>query len=106
MCLDARAPHALTVAACPNFQSSVNNPGGAQSVLYQSTDGAASWQYLGDAAHAPSEVNITALAVAPERPGSVVVGMENGEVWRVSPEAEWTPLATGLPRVLALLAVD
>ncbi len=105
MCIDARAPHPLTVAACPNFQSTYRNPGGAQSVLYQSTDGATTWRFLGDAAHAPSEVNITALAVAPERPGSVVVGMENGEVWQVSPEAEWTPLATGLPRVQALLAL-
>lgn len=106
MCVDARAPHALTAAACPNFQSSYRNPGGAQSVLYQSIDGAATWRSLGDAAHTPSQVNITALAVAPERPGSVVVGMENGEVWAVSPEAEWTPLATGLPRVQALLALD
>jgi hypothetical protein len=29
--------------------------------------------------------------------------MENGEVWQVSPEAEWTPLASGLPSVQALL---
>jgi photosystem II stability/assembly factor-like uncharacterized protein len=103
MCIDARAPHALTVASCPNFQSSQRNPGGAQSMLYQSTDSATTWRSLGDAAHAPSAVNITAIAVAPERPGSVVVGMENGEVWQVSPEAEWTPLASGLPTVQALL---
>jgi len=103
MCIDPRAPHALTAAACPNFQSSMRNPGGAQSMLYQSTDGAASWRSLGDAAHAPSAVNITAIAVSPERLGSVVVGTENGEVWQVSPEAEWTPLASGLPSVQALL---
>ena len=105
MCIDARAPHALTVASCPNFQSSQRNPGGAQSMLYQSTDGATTWRSLGDATHAPSAVNITAIAVAPERPGRVVVGMENGEVWQVSPEAEWTPLASGLPPVQALLSI-
>ena len=74
-------------------------------MLYQSTDGAATWRAIGDAAHAPSAVNITALAAAPERPGSVVVGMENGEVWQVSPEAEWSPLASGLPPVQALLSL-
>jgi photosystem II stability/assembly factor-like uncharacterized protein len=105
ICIDARAPHALTVASCPNFQSSMRNPGGAQSMLYQSTDSATTWRSLGDTAHAPSAVNITAIAVAPERPGSVVVGMENGEVWQVSPEAEWTSLASGLPPVQALLPV-
>jgi photosystem II stability/assembly factor-like uncharacterized protein len=105
MCIDPRAPHALTAASCPNFQSSMRNPGGAQSMLYQSTDGATTWRALGDATHAPSTVNITAIAVAPERPGSVVVGMENGEVWRVSPEADWTPLASGLPPIQALLSV-
>jgi len=106
MCIDARAPHALTAAACPNFQSSVSSPSGAESVLYQSTDGATTWRSLGDTAHSPSSVNITAIAVSPERAGSVVVGMENGEVWRVSPDAEWSPLATGLPRVQALLAFN
>jgi photosystem II stability/assembly factor-like uncharacterized protein len=105
ICIDARAPHALTVASCPNFQSSMRNPGGAQSMLYQSTDGATTWRALGDTAHAPSAVNITAIAVAAERPGSVVVGMENGEVWQVSPEAAWTSLASGLPPVQALLSV-
>jgi photosystem II stability/assembly factor-like uncharacterized protein len=105
MCLDPRAPHALTVAGCPDFQSSYRKPEGAQSMLYQTIDGANSWRPLGDAAHAPSNVNITAVAVAAEAPGTVVVGMENGEVWQVSPEAEWTPLATGLPPVQALLAL-
>jgi hypothetical protein len=73
-------------------------------VLYQSNDGATTWRSLGDAAHSPSSVNITAIAIA-ERPGSVVVGMENGEVWHVSSTAEWAPLATGLSAVQALLHV-
>jgi photosystem II stability/assembly factor-like uncharacterized protein len=106
MCIDGRAPHALTVASCPNFQSSQHSPDGAQSVIYQSTDGATTWRSLGDAAHAPSAVNITAITVAPERAGSVVVGMENGEVWQVSPEAEWTLMASDLPPIQALLALD
>lgn len=103
MCIDARPPHALTVASCPNFQSSYADPGGAQSMLYQSTDGAASWRSLGDAAHAPSAANVTALAPSAQRPGSVVVGTDNGEVWQVSAETEWTPLASGLATVQALL---
>ena len=106
ICIDTRSPYALTAAACPNFQSTVSDPGGAQSVLYQSTDGARSWRSLGDAAHTPSAANITAIAVDPSGPGRVVVGMENGEVWRVNPEAEWVPLASGLPRVQTLLSVD
>ncbi|HZT05936.1 MAG TPA: hypothetical protein VFC51_02830, partial [Chloroflexota bacterium] len=102
ICVDARPPYALTAAACPNFQSTESDPGGAQSVLYQSTDCARSWRSLGDAAHTPSAANITAIAVDPSRAGSVVVGMENGEVWRVSAYAEWSRLARGLPRVQAL----
>jgi photosystem II stability/assembly factor-like uncharacterized protein len=104
ICIDPRAPHALTAAACPNFQSSYKDPGGAQSVLYQSTDGGDSWCSLGDSAHSPSAANITALAPA-ERPGSVVVGTDNGEVWLVTGEAEWAPLASGLSTVQALLSL-
>jgi hypothetical protein len=32
--------------------------------------------------------------------------MENGEVWQVSPEAEWTLMASDLPPIQALLALD
>jgi photosystem II stability/assembly factor-like uncharacterized protein len=105
MCVDSRAPYALTVGCSPNFRSSHRDPDGAQSMLYQSIDGGATWRSLGDAAHSPSAANLLALAPA-ERPGSVFVGTDNGEVWYVSPDAEWTSLATGLPPVQALLAID
>ncbi|HEY7064115.1 MAG TPA: hypothetical protein VII06_21730 [Chloroflexota bacterium] len=106
ICVDARAPHALTVAGAPTFRSCVGDPGGAQAMVYQSTDGGTTWRSLGDAAHSPSAANLMAVAPAASRSGSVVVGTETGEVWHVSPEAEWTPLASGLPPVSALLSVD
>jgi len=33
----------------------------------------------------------------------VLVGTDTGEIWRVSPAAEWTLLASGLPMVQAVL---
>jgi hypothetical protein len=105
MCIDARAPHALTVASSPNFRASYRDPEGARSMLYQSTDGGDSWRSLGDEAHSPSAANLTALLPGDE-PGSVIAGTDSGEVWRVSSGAEWTLLASGLPHVQALLALD
>ncbi len=106
MCIDMRAPHALTVGCAPSFRSSAHDPAGADSMLYQSSDGGTTWRPLGDPAHSPSRANVTALAPAAARSGAVLVGTDNGEVWRVSPEAEWTPLASGLPWVEALLPLD
>jgi photosystem II stability/assembly factor-like uncharacterized protein len=103
ICADTRAPYALTVAAAPGAFSSVDDPGGAQAMLFQSTDDGQTWRSLGDAEHSPSAANLLAVAPAPDAPGSVVVGTETGEVWRVSAAAEWTLLASGLPRVHALL---
>jgi hypothetical protein len=105
MCIDARVPHALTVASAPNFRSSYRDPDGAQSVLYQSVDGGDTWRSLGDAVHSPSAANLTALAPGDES-GSVFVGTDSGEVWRVSSSAEWALLASGLPHVQALLPLD
>jgi hypothetical protein len=102
MCVDPRAPHALTVGCTINYRSSHRDPKGADSMLYQSTDGGDSWRSLGDAAHSPSAANLTALAPA-EESGSVFVGTDSGEVWLVNPSAEWTQLASGLPFVQALL---
>lgn len=106
LCIDSRAPHAVTVGCAPTFRSAHADPDGAQSMLYQSTDGGSTWRSLGDAAHSPSAANVMALAPAAEASGSVLVGTDNGEVWQVSPDAAWTLLASGLPRVQALLAVD
>jgi photosystem II stability/assembly factor-like uncharacterized protein len=103
MCVDPRAPHALTVACAPSFRSSYRDPDGAQSMLYQSIDGGSSWRSLGDGAHSPSAANLTALVPGAEESGSLLVGTDSGEVWRVSAAAEWTLLASGLPFVQALL---
>lgn len=106
MCVDARAPHALTVACAPTFLSSHKDPAGAQSMLYQSIDGGSTWRSLGDAAHSPSAANVTALVPGAGESGSVLVGTDSGEVWRVSAAAEWTLMANGLPFVQALLPLD
>ncbi len=105
MCVDSRAPHALTVGCTINFRSSFRDPEGAHSMLYQSTDGGNTWRSLGDDAHSPSAANLTALMQG-EEPGSVVVGTDSGEVWQVSAAAEWTLVASGLPHVQALLTLD
>jgi photosystem II stability/assembly factor-like uncharacterized protein len=102
MCIDPRAPHALTVGSSPSAGSSHRDPGGAKSVLYQSVDGGESFRSLGDAAHSPSAANILAVTPAADA-GNVLVGTDTGEVWHVTPQAEWRLLASGLPMVQALL---
>jgi photosystem II stability/assembly factor-like uncharacterized protein len=106
MCIDPRPPHALTVGCAPSAFSSHRDPGGAKSMLYQSVDGGDTWRSLGDADHSPSAANILAVAPALEGAGSVLVGTDTGEVWRVSPSAEWTLLASGLPMVQAVLPLE
>ncbi len=106
MCIDPRAPHALTVGCAPSAFSSFRDEGGAKSMLYQTVDGGDTWRALGDADHSPSAANILAVAPALEGAGSVLVGTDTGEVWRVTPAAEWTLLASGLPMVQAVLPVE
>jgi hypothetical protein len=104
MCVDPRPPFAFTVPAMPDVRSSVNDPGGAQAMLFQSTDDGATWRSLGDQAHTPSSVRLTAITPDPEANSSVLVGTETGEIWRVAPDATWTQVSEGLPAVQALLA--
>ncbi len=106
MCLDPRPPFALTIPAVPDVRSSIKDPDGAGSMLFQSVDEGTTWRSLGDAAHSPSAARLTAVAADPANAGGVIVGTETGEVWRVSPEATWTQLLEGLPPVQALLAVS
>jgi hypothetical protein len=103
LCIDSRPPHAVTVASAPTAFSSQKDPGGAQAVIYQRDDASGAWRSLGDAAHAPSPVNFHAVTPDPAVVSGVLVGTESGEVWRVSPTAGWTLLASGLPMVQALL---
>lgn len=103
MCIDPRAPHALTVASAPSARSSAGEEGGARAMLFRSEDGGGGWRSLCDAAHSPSAANFHGLAPDPEAPGGVVVGTDTGEIWRVSGAAEWTPAASGLPIVSAIL---
>jgi hypothetical protein len=42
--------------------------------------------------------------VDPDEVGGVIVGTDTGEVWRVSNDAVWTEVVTGLPAVLSLSA--
>jgi photosystem II stability/assembly factor-like uncharacterized protein len=106
MCVDPRAPHALTVGCAPSAFSSFRDEGGAKSMLYQSTDGGDTFRSLGDEAHSPSSANILSVAPAAEAAGVVLVGTDTGEVWRVTPDASWTMLASGLPPVHSLLQLD
>ena len=70
--------------------------------LNRSSDGGATWRSIGDAAHAPSAANFHAIIPDPETAGGVLVGTDTGEVWRVTPSAEWTRVTSGLPMVQAL----
>lgn len=103
LCIDPRPPHPVTVCASPTAFSSVKDPGGAQARIYQSTDLGESWRPLGDAAHSPSSPQFHAVVPDPEMIGSILVGTDTGEVWRVSPDAKWMLLAEGLPQVQAIL---
>jgi BNR/Asp-box repeat protein len=103
MCIDPRPPHVLTVPAVPDVRSSISDPGGSRAMLYRSEDDGQTWRSLGDPAHSPSEARFTAVVADPEGVGSVLVGTETGEVWRVTADADWTRLCEGLPAVQALL---
>jgi photosystem II stability/assembly factor-like uncharacterized protein len=102
MCIDSRAPYALTVAAAPHAFSSYKQEGGARAMLFRSEDEGHAWRSLCDPAHSPSRVNFHGLTADPEVPGGVIVGTDNGEIWRVDNEANWTEVITELPAVLSL----
>jgi hypothetical protein len=51
-------------------------------------------------------VNFHAVVPDPAVASGVLVGTETGEVWRVSPQANWLQLSADLPRVQALLPLD
>ncbi len=102
MCIDPRPPYALTVACAPSAFSSYKDPGGALAMLYQSEDDGETWGSLGDADHSPSAANFKSVTPDPEVTDGVLVGTDEGEVWRVSPAGQWTELANGLPLVQAI----
>jgi hypothetical protein len=105
ICIDSRAPHALTIGCAPTAFSSIKDDGGAKAMLYRSDDDGATWRSLGDPDHSPSAANFLSVTPDSEKAGWVLVGTETGEVWRVSPDANWTKLTDGLPAVQALLAL-
>lgn len=105
LCIDARAPHAVTVCSSPTAFSSAKDPGGAKAMVYQSVDLGESWRSLGDAAHSPSAAQFHTVTPDPDTVGGVLVGTDTGEVWRVGHDAKWTLLAEGLPAVQAILSV-
>ena len=104
MCIDPRSPYGLTIASAPTAFSSFKDDGGAQAMLFRSEDGGESWRSLCDTAHSPSAENIHGLTPDAEIPGGVVIGTDTGEVWRVSNDAQWTTLGSGLPAVLSVVA--
>ena len=102
MCIDHRAPYALTVAAAPTAFASHKEVGGAGACLFQSIDEGVNWYQLGDAQHSPSAVNFHGLGVDNSQPGAVLVGTDNGEVWRVSSPGQWQRVCHELPWVLSI----
>jgi photosystem II stability/assembly factor-like uncharacterized protein len=105
ICIDPRSPFALTLPTAPAVRSTISDAGGAQSVLFRSDDDGETWRSLGDADHSPSAARLTAVTPHAEQAGWVLVGTETGEVWRVSPDCDWTKLVEGIPPVLSLLAL-
>lgn len=105
MCIDDRAPHGLTVAAAPDAFSNFKQENGVGAMLFRSDDRGDSWRSLCDTAHSPSAANIHGLTTDPETTGGVLVGTDTGEVWRVSAEAHWTEVATGMPAVLTIATI-
>lgn len=104
MCIDSRAPYALTVACAPTAFSAHDREGGAGAMLYRSDDQGDSWRSLCDPAHSPSTANFHGLTVDPSRPGGVLAGTDTGEVWQVGEDGDWTGLAVDLPPVLSIAA--
>lgn len=106
MCIEPREPFSLTVASAPTAFSNYKDHGGAGAMLFRSTDHGASWRSLCDEAHSPSAANIHGLTPDPDQVGGVIVGTDTGEVWRVSNDAIWSEVASGLPAVLSLAATS
>jgi len=106
MCIDPRAPHALTVASAPTAFSHYKDEGGAQAMLYRTVDGGETWRSLCDPAHSPSAANFHGLVPDPAAAGGVLVGTDTGEIWRVSGGGEWTRLGSALPAVLSILPLS
>ena len=97
LCIDPRPPHPLFVVAAPHPFASMREGGGARTEILMTLDEGKTWQAIGDADHSPSPVLFTGLAADPERPGGLLASAENGEVWRIDPEARrWELLAGGL----------
>ena len=105
MCIDPTPPYGLTVASAPNAFSSYKDDAGAGAMLFRSEDEGTSWRSICDSAHSPSRANFHGLEPDPDVPGGVVIGTDTGEVWRVSNDAEWSPLGSGLPAVLSLVTL-
>lgn len=104
MCIDSRPPYGLTIASAPTAFSSFKDDDGAQAMLFRSEDEGESWRSLCDRAHTPSHANIHGLTPDPDTPGGVLIGTDTGEVWRVSNDAEWTQIGSGMPVVLSIAA--
>ena len=74
-------------------------------MLMRSEDQGNSWRSLCDETHTPSTGNIHGLTIDIENVGGVLIGTDDGEVWRISDDAEWTLLADKLPSVLSAITI-
>ena len=103
MCIDQSPPFAITVGSAPTAFSSYKDQGGAGAMLFRSEDDGASWRSLCDPRHTPSHANFHGLAANPDDPGSVFVGTDNGELWFVGSDCQWSLLVDDLPTVLSIM---
>src|SRR5216683_2116688 len=108
LCIDPRPPNAVTVGTAPSAAPYIKyrQPGGAQGVVYQSTDRGATWRSIGDEDHSPSVAAPLCVIPAPETAGHVLVGTDQGEVWHVAADqSKWTLLVGDLPPVQSVLSL-
>ena len=104
LCIDTRAPYAVTVASAPTAFSSKSDADGAGAMLFRSEDEGVSWRSLCDEAHSPSRANFHGLTPDPAAAGGVLVGTDTGELWRVSADRVWEHVTGGLPAIRAVCA--
>jgi len=83
MCIDARAPHAATVAVRSSYVQKSNPKGLRRAQLKQSRDAGTTWVNLGDGPFASYGEEYSAVVPAPSAANDVYVGTEGGRVFHV-----------------------
>jgi photosystem II stability/assembly factor-like uncharacterized protein len=103
LAVDAADPDLWYVSATYGAREAHRNNGDARALLYRKR-GEASWQPLnGDTLPNPLPYMPYALLAPRDRPGSLIAGLQNGELWQTEDEGEtWRRFDVKLPGLLAL----